>query len=48
MDSFFTFVFVFVTWRWTVCGLILYLCVCVRDLEIDSMWIDSLPLCLCS
>ena len=40
MDSFLTLVFVLVTWRWTECGLILVLSVCVGDLEIDSMWID--------
>ena len=41
MDSFLTLLFVLVTWKWTVCGLILDLCVCVGDLEMERMWIDS-------
>ena len=43
MDSFLTFVFLLVTWRWSGCGLILFLSVCVSDLEMDMMLIDSLP-----
>ena len=30
-----------VTWRWTTCGLILDLSVCVGDLEMDRMLTDS-------
>ena len=43
MDSFLNLVFVLVTWRWAGCGLILDLSVCVVDLEMDRMWIDSCP-----
>ena len=30
-----------VTWRWTVCGLILDMSVCIGDLEMGSIWTDS-------
>ena len=43
VDSFFTSVFALVTWRWTGCGLILVLSVCVGDLEMNSLWIGSCP-----
>ena len=43
MDSFLNLVFVLVNWRWTGCGLILDHSVCVGDLEMDRMWIDSCP-----
>ena len=41
MNLFLTLVFALVSWKWTVWGLILDLCVGVGDLEMGSMWIDS-------
>ena len=42
MDWFLTFAFALRTWGCTGCGFILDLSVCVDDLEMDRMWIDSL------
>ena len=42
-----TLVSALVTSGWTVCGFILDPSVCVGVLEMDSMGIDSGPLCLC-
>ena len=39
--------FALVTWKTTGSGLILVISVDVGDLEMDKMWIDSLPKCLC-
>ena len=41
-----SFVFALVTWRLTGCGMILDLSVCISDLEMDRMWIDSCSECL--
>ena len=35
------FVFLLVTWRLAVCGFIIDFSVCVGEMEIDRMWIDS-------